>query len=392
MFQRSPRASARRAVAWPRTVVVSSLLALACSAPPGSGGDYDDGPDEFGGALPGTPGAAAPTNPGAAPTPGVTPTPSAPAPSAPPVANSGGGEQNPAAGAPIAPSTTPPPSNTGANAGTGVDGAGGSSMVPPDDGDQGAGGSSMTPPQQQPPANQQPDPTTPPVVTPPPAPTGPDIPCPADATFCSGFEGAGLPAGSVFQPTYLANEALTTQVELDSTVFHAGGQSLHLPAGANYYRMLAVPVPGRSFWVRLYTRSNVGFGADGSTHASLYLASTFTPDGDYNSDVAVEIAEQFDQILLNVKDVLFGTSGTNPNGQAGTTLPDNTWSCMETQFDGATGNVHVFVDGNEIIDATGWQPPSNFQSFRFGYLRFDSPTRDVWMDDVVVASSRIGCQ
>ena len=162
-------------------------------------------------------------------------------------------------------------------------------MVPAG-GDPGAAGASMdvggtagAGPVAPPPAGQQP-----PVVTPPPAPTGPDIPCPADATFCSGFEGAGLPQGSVFQPTYLANEALGGQVELDTAVVHSGTQSLYMPVGANYYRMLAVPVPGSSFWVRLYTRSNVGFGADGSTHASLFLASTFAPDGDYNGDGAVE--------------------------------------------------------------------------------------------------------
>ena len=39
-----------------------------------------------------------------------------------------------------------------------------------------------------------------------------------------------------------------------------------------------------------------------------------------------------------------------------------------------------------------FQVPTAFKSFRFGYLRFDSPARDVWMDDVVVATSRIGCQ
>lgn len=259
-------------------------------------------------------------------------------------------------------------------------------------------GTGGAPPVEQPPVDQQPPPVvtpppavTPPPVTPPPMPAGPDIPCPADATFCSGFEGAGLPEGSVFQPTYLANEALAGQMQLDTTVVHAGNQSLYLPVGANYYRMLAVPVPGNSFWVRLYTRSNVGLGAVGSTHASLFLASTFAPDGDYNSDVAVEIAEQFGQVLLNVKDVLFGTSGTNPNGMPGTRLPDDTWTCMEAQFDGSTGDVRVFVEGDQIIDATGWQPPSNFQSFRFGYLRYESPARDVWMDDVVVAASRVGC-
>jgi hypothetical protein len=76
----------------------------------------------------------------------------------------------------------------------------------------------------------------------------------------------------------------------------------------------------------------------------------------------------------------------------GTTLADDTWTCMEAQFDGPTGDVRVFVEGEQIIDATGWQPPTTFNSFRFGYLRFSSPDRDVWMDDVVVAASRIGCQ
>jgi hypothetical protein len=64
---------------------------------------------------------------------------------------------------------------------------------------------------------------------------------------------------------------------------------------------------------------------------------------------------------------------------------------MEALFDGATGNVQVFVEGDEIIDASGWQAPTAYKSFRFGYLRFDSPARDVWMDDVIVAPTRIGC-
>jgi hypothetical protein len=65
---------------------------------------------------------------------------------------------------------------------------------------------------------------------------------------------------------------------------------------------------------------------------------------------------------------------------------------MEAHFDGNSGNIGVFVEGDEIIDASGWQAPMTFRSFRFGYLRFDSPARDVWMDDVVVAPARIGCQ
>jgi hypothetical protein len=154
--------------------------------------------------------------------------------------------------------------------------------------------------------------------------------------------------------------------------------------------MLSVAVP-TSFWVRLYTRSNVGLGAVGSTHASLFMGSIVEPGGNYNADAAVEIAEQFGQVLLNVKDSLFGTSGTNPNNMPGTRLPNDTWTCMEAQFDGPSGDIRVFVEGDQIIDAEGWQPPTDYRSFRFGYLRYDSPARDVWMDDVVVATSRIGC-
>lgn len=389
------------------SVTLTSVLAVAsCSAPPGALPLDDDGVDvpEFQGML-GSPGASTPQQPGA-----VTPAPNTGATGStntngnPPPAAPSNNEQNGANGAPLTPGNTGA-NNNGANSGANNNGANngaaGSSMVPPPSGNQGAGGSSMgggENPSEPPPSDQEPPPVTQPPVTPPPVtpppvtPSGPDIPCPADATFCSGFEGPGLPEGSVFQPTYLANEALGGQVELDTTVVHTGAQSLYLPVGANYYRMLAVPVPGSSFWVRLYTRSNVGFGADGSVHAALFLASTFAPNGDYNGDTAVEIAEQYDQVLLNVKDVTFGTGGVNPNGLPGTTLADNTWTCMETQFDGPTGAVRVFVEGEQIIDATGWQPPSTFNSFRFGYLRYGSPPRDVWMDDVVVAASRIGCQ
>jgi hypothetical protein len=228
----------------------------------------------------------------------------------------------------------------------------------------------------------------PPVVTPPAA---PDIPCPAGAIFCSGFEGATLPAGATFEPAYLAANALGTEIVLDTAQAHSGRQSLKMPVGSNYYRMLAVATPA-SYWVRLYARSTLGLGAEGSTHATFFMGSIVAPGGDYNSDRGVEIAEQFGQVLLNVKDSLYGTSGTNPNGQPGTRLPDNAWSCMEAQFDGASGDIHIFVEGDEIIDASGWQAPTTYRSFRFGYLRFGSPARDVWMDDVVVSTNRINCQ
>lgn len=287
-----------------------------------------------------------------------------------------------------APITNGNNNNGAANNGAMAPGAGGASngaMAP------GAGGASNGG-NQMPPNNGN---QTPPPVdngNQNPQPVAPDITCPPGAIFCSGFEGAGLPAGTTFEPSYLAAGALGTQVELDSTVAHSGKQSLKMPVGQNYnyYRMLSVATPA-SYWVRLFARSTVGLGAPNSTHATFFMSSIVAPGGDYNADRAVEIAEQFGQVLLNVKDSLYGTGGTNPNGKPGTRLPDNAWSCMEAQFDGASGDIHVYVEGNEIINASGWQAPAQYKSFRFGYLRYDSPARDVWMDDVIVAPSRVGC-
>jgi hypothetical protein len=393
MRSNSSLISARRGIVWSHTALAALAGLLAFNGCSAGLEEEVDGPPEFAGTIPALAG-----NPNSSATAGNT--------SASPGTSTGtttnGGERAQGNGAPIAPSTNGSAgsgntgtanngsANTGGTGGAGMVGAAGSANVGAAGsamGNAGAGTAPLNPPQQ----GGEPPVTTPPVTTPPvTTPTEPDTTCPAGAIFCSGFEGAGLPAGTTFEPDYLRGNALGTEVTLDTTIFHSGRQALKMPVGQNYYRMLAVSLPSNSFWVRLYTRSNVGHGAPNSTHASLFMASTLEP-GAYNGDAAVEIAEQFGQVLLNVKDSLFGTSGTNPNGMPGTRLPDNTWTCMEAEFDGASGDVHVFVEGDEIIDASGWQPPTDFKTFRFGYLRFDSPARDVWMDDVVVAPSRVGC-
>ncbi len=364
---------------WYSMTHAAPLALSAALAGCGAAEEGADGPPVFGASNPSAPGgnsgtpqnpasgsagATNPNNPSQAAGSGSTPS-ASPGGSAAPSGTEGNGNPN----APLDPSTA---SNSG---GAMAPGTGGAGSMP--SGGQQPSGAAGAPPV-----------TNPPVTTP----ATPDIACPAGAIFCSGFEGTTLPAGTTFEPSYLAPTALGAQVTLDTAVFHGGRQSLKMPVGNqfNYYRMLAVSVP-TSFWVRLYTRSNVGFGAEGSTHASLYMGSILPP-GEYNGDGAIEIAEQFTQIQLNKNDARYGTSGLSPAPTStGTTLPDNTWTCMETEFDGATGAVRVFVEGDQIIDASDWQPPTAYKTFRFGYLRFDSPPRDVWMDDVVVTANRVGC-
>jgi len=380
---------------------IGLLVLVACSAPPGTGDAFDDGPSEYVGPVPGasggqnaapaTPRSSTNTNTGASPV-------------------AGGGEQNQAGAAPIAPpSSTPPASNgnnSGANTGAGGssvtpanDGAGGSSMVPAN----GAGGATNMPPAQQPPAQQppvqappaqqppaeqppaqQPPAQQPPAEEPPQQPAGPDIPCPADATFCSGFEGGILPQDSIYQTNP------TSQPEFDSEVRHSGNQSMVFrDAGGFNIREVITPIPGQAFWVRLFIQTSNPFGDN--DHDSLFVASTATFEQDNNQEHGPEFSEQGNQILINSDDVLFSAAGPGfPQGE-GPQLTPNTWHCVEAHYDGGSGDVEFFVDSEQIIDAPGFAPRT-FATFRFGYLQFaDHLAHVTWFDDVVVASNRVGC-
>jgi hypothetical protein len=172
---------------------------------------------------------------------------------------------------------------------------------------------------------------------------------------------------------------------LDTTGPYAGTKSFKANSpGAFHYRMLGVTVP-QTFWVRVHIKSDQNIGQDG--HNSFMQAMT---DPNYhNSTHSVEISEQFGCIILNDHDTLFPTGTTCT---ANTALAKNTWHCMEAMFDGATGNVQVYADGTQIIDATAWaNAKAAFNTFEFGYANYHDPAASVWYDDVAIGTSRLGC-
>ena len=214
----------------------------------------------------------------------------------------------------------------------------------------------------------------------PPAPTGPDIDCPAGASFCSGFENGAFPAGTM---THAVGPGSEGAFAFDTAESFAGTTSLSIPAtgsGGFFYRALAVPVPGNDFWVRLYMNLSTPLGDN--SHDSVFGASTGGIAADVNNEALVELSEQFNEILLNTDDALFNPTTNN-------TLPANTWLCMEAHYNGGNGNVEIFADGQELINAPGYRT-ATYQSFRIGYMRYNDD-RTVRYDDVIVAPARVGC-
>jgi hypothetical protein len=248
----------------------------------------------------------------------------------------------------------------------------------------GTGGSSAVPDPTTQPTNPNPDPTTPEPDPTTPAPTGPDIPCPAGATFCSGFEGSSLPAPA---QVVIGGAPITTPFLLDTTQKHSGAQSFMItPASQGFaYRALTIPAPGQNFWARLFVRVSSEFG-DGN-HDSLFGASNAGQLQDNNNEVLIELSEQFNYMLLNTDDC---TVQCNTNNSM-VRLPANTWACFEAHYDGAAGHVEIFLDGTRIIDDTQNVYKFTYQTFRLGYMRFNTE-RTVWFDDVVLSTSRPNCQ
>jgi hypothetical protein len=208
----------------------------------------------------------------------------------------------------------------------------------------------------------------------------PDIACPVGATFCSGFEGSSFPSGTQF---HSVGPSSPDPYQFDTAQFFNGTQSLALPMGSEgfHYRALAVPIPGENFWVRLYVRVSTVFGDNG--HDSLFGASTGVVSADLNNETLVEFSEQFDTVLLNTKDQLFQPAESS-------TLSANAWHCIEAHYDGASGDVQIFADGEEVIHATGYARQS-FKTFRLGLMQYHE-ARAVWFDDVVVAPTRVNCE
>jgi len=188
---------------------------------------------------------------------------------------------------------------------------------------------------------------------------------------------------------------VATYMAVDSTVAHNGTHSLAVTPGGNFSQMLGVMTGTPTFWIRLFVRQDINTSVV-MGHDTFFAATD--GNGDPNAGQMVRIGEHECQLEINRKsddkeilsDAVNGTSNYACSG--GITLTPNTWYCIEAFYDGPNSTVRVFVNGTEstALHVTDWGP-FTYDMFKFGFENYGGTPRNLWYDDVVVASQQVGC-
>jgi hypothetical protein len=181
-----------------------------------------------------------------------------------------------------------------------------------------------------------------------------------------------------------------------------GSRALRLAGGANYndaaflVNTKLFPMTPNQFYVRFYI--NLGT-ALGQGHATFALAA----GPDQNSEV--RMGGQFGILVGNIA----STDGSRISADSydgypnGAVLKPGTWNCMELLFDGEKQAMHTWLNKNEVKNlavtkpsdwnsAPGpkWMP--TFTQLKLGWQTYGAGgANTVYLDDVAVSHSRIGC-
>jgi len=109
-----------------------------------------------------------------------------------------------------------------------------------------------------------------------------------------------------------------------------------------------------------------------------------------------------------VRDSPTGAAVIDCSKPSASAIPEKRWVCVEWKFDGVANEMHYWFDGTLLADVdvirTGtrcvnagdlgstWQGPV-FANLSVGWQQYQASTGplEFWMDDLVVATQKIGC-
>jgi hypothetical protein len=235
--------------------------------------------------------------------------------------------------------------------------------------------------------------------------------CPPGALLCDGFESYASPADLAAAWTPMTTAATMT---VDGTKAWRGTKALHIKGAAGMPSAVIVKEGAPLFPIA----GNVMFG-----RVMLWLAAT--PSGGYHWN-SIQSAGTIPTSNLYGKYGWGGQNGkvlagytvrTTPSGAASVdcskpsamAFPTQRWACVEWEFDGNKNEMHLWFDGALLADADivgqgtrcvnggdlgkPWTAPT-FANLILGWQQYQASTGplELWMDDVAVGATRMGCQ
>ncbi|KAJ3114679.1 hypothetical protein HK100_001580 [Physocladia obscura] len=221
----------------------------------------------------------------------------------------------------------------------------------------------------------------------------------AQYVFSDGFEN-GL---SNWTPATLTCTGTGT-AGIDSTFAHTGSNSLKVVGGPNYCDhafelTTAVTSAAPLIYIRFYIFHTTAF----PTLHTTFVAMTDANDGGND----LRLGAQNGNLAWNRQSDDATCPSQSPVGiAASVTIPNNTWTCLEFKVDETNGYLAAWLNDNPIAGLTAqnrtpdidqawyaskptWKPL--IQNLKLGWEAYSGEADTLWYDDVVIATSKIGC-
>jgi hypothetical protein len=226
----------------------------------------------------------------------------------------------------------------------------------------------------------------------------------ANALFCEDFE--AFAAGSAPTSDRWSNQTQAGSLAVDS-VQARGARALHVHTTGNghaYLQIAPFAPPGGSFYGRLFVYVTAFPSAPAFAHFTMVEAAG------QGAGLIRPIGGQYVPAPTAGKSLWGvgsdgGATGDWTDWQTTTPAESGRWQCLEWQLDASDNAIHVWIDGvdkPELSASTkvhgGNQVDFVFPSFTsvwigwFLYQGGSSPAEfDLWYDDIVLATTRVGC-
>ena len=197
--------------------------------------------------------------------------------------------------------------------------------------------------------------------------------CSSALQLCEDFE-TGMP-GSAWKIN--KSGQFTATVGTDQA--HSGTHSLHIVAPNvtnSAFMSESKTFPATDFWGRAWLRYKA---PPGGHQMFIYLA---LPGGDQLRLLNRLGSSEAIQVNVQSTDKFYASK---------TTITEETWFCYEWHVTGSA--TQIFKDGVELTDIKA-PGATGATSFNIGFQRFQTGTAagDLWIDDVAINSTQVGCK